>query len=327
MTENAAPTGHHSASPFTALKGHLGPVPIWVIAVGGVALAVYFLNQQATSPKAEADASAPADEVGFGNQPFSANPGGGNTGTPAPTVNGQVPTNDTWLRAAVDWLRGQGVDVGLAQSAIAKYLSGTALNKDEKRIRDMVIAQFGLPPNLPDAVTTTPEPVPALPGESPTAPAPGAPAAPKPAVQPEGVRTDSTLNGVVNYGWMINTATDYTLDSVARRYGLTTAQLRTLNPTLASARDDSVIMRGADIKVRTNAIIRPVIQGTSPTLAASGKAKPDPYSAPKAIPNLQYKSQPKPKSYGASSGSVNAPLPAKDLNAPVAPAQAPNKPA
>lgn len=78
-------------------------------------------------------------------------------GLPGPVTNAQ------WSRLAADYLLGKGDDPSLVESALSKYINGTALSVAEQAIVNTALTTFGSPPEGVKAVTTT-SGVPAAPG-------------------------------------------------------------------------------------------------------------------------------------------------------------------
>lgn len=92
---------------------------------------------------------------------------GGSTTDPVytpPTVAEPL-TNDTWMRMGIDWLIKQGVPSDQATMALQAYLAGDQLSFEQGKLRERVITQFGLPPEIPQSggtanKPTTPKPPP-----------------------------------------------------------------------------------------------------------------------------------------------------------------------
>lgn len=107
-------------------------------------------------PPDDGSGDAPTGDASADGQPtFFASP----SSFPTVGIGSQVSANtqDTdaaWTRRATEWLIGQGEDSGDAARAMSKYVQGSPLTYDEGRMRDLAVAQFGLPPeNIPTGKT------------------------------------------------------------------------------------------------------------------------------------------------------------------------------
>jgi hypothetical protein len=87
---------------------------------------------------------------------------------------------------------------------------------------------------------------------------PATPAAPTPttpaATAPAAVTVPTTTTLPAGYGWFDTGAAAYTLDSIARRFGISDATLISLNPSLAGKGGNYVVGKGVPVKVRGNAL-------------------------------------------------------------------------
>jgi LysM repeat protein len=63
------------------------------------------------------------------------------------TGNTTIDTNDQWLKKSVEYFVAQGDSAGTVTAALQKYLNGDQLSFDEGAIRDKAVRQFGLPPD------------------------------------------------------------------------------------------------------------------------------------------------------------------------------------
>lgn len=168
----------------------VGPVPVPVIAlvlVAVLAFAAWRMKKPAGVQPDELETAAD-DEAAANNEEtaedripsFVANPPA--TGSPVPDTGGQigqVDDNDQWMRRSIEWLAGQGhATADQATIAMQKYIAGDQLSIAEGHLRDLAIAHFGLPPELPESGGTTPPvvttPTPTTP--TPTTPKPTTPA-------------------------------------------------------------------------------------------------------------------------------------------------------
>lgn len=172
----------------SGIEKKLGPLPIWAWgAIFGGAFYLYMRKRAATAAATLAASATPAptdasstdatgaidpatgipyseeaDNGGFdpnsaidqylGQDPTnSAYPVGSIAqGVPAPVTNAQ------WARLAADYLQGQGDDPSLVQTALSKYLAGTALSASEQSIVNLALQAFGTPPEGVLPVTSAP---------------------------------------------------------------------------------------------------------------------------------------------------------------------------
>jgi hypothetical protein len=130
---------------------------------GGVAIiAIYAYKTKSATPAAAVAATPVAPPVAtIGGDVYPTMPVGTNIVAPAPApaagTNTTVTTNDAWLKQGVAFLGTSGVTGGIAQSALSLYLDGNQMSYAQGVLRDKVIAQFGLPPNLgPSGPTAMP---------------------------------------------------------------------------------------------------------------------------------------------------------------------------
>lgn len=136
----------------------IGKVP--VIYIGGVAaLGIGYYAWKLKSPPVDTTVTdVPATDATSGNQPdFVANvpltsPGSGSSVTNETTTD----TNDAWARRCITWLISQGYSIELSQSAIGKFLEGSAISTEERPLIDKAVAQFGFPPVTPPPSKTAP---------------------------------------------------------------------------------------------------------------------------------------------------------------------------
>jgi hypothetical protein len=143
------------------LGKQVGPLPlgVWiVVGAGGLGLG-YVINKNMA--KNAAAATAPGTQlaetgVGVGGGQFQYDP---IQTVPADTV---PETNQTWGIKAANWLKGKGLDAYASDNAIRKYLSAQSLTLAEQGMINLVLGQFGVPPEPlpPVEVTPTPEPKP-----------------------------------------------------------------------------------------------------------------------------------------------------------------------
>lgn len=152
---------------------------LYIVALFVVILAVVAWRMKPTQDVDEVpadgaeDAAAAGDEVAGDPVPtFVANPApayAGGTAYPDPNATAAPDDNDRWMRRGIEWLAGQGhATADQATIALQKYIAGDQLSIAEGKLRDLVITQFGLPPEIPisggteqPAPTPTPTPTPA----------------------------------------------------------------------------------------------------------------------------------------------------------------------
>lgn len=150
----------HVHTPGILSKKYLGvPVVYYAGAFVGILLIVAWKLKSVDDTAAAGDSidgadattgdaatAASGDALGSG---FVANPTPVyDTSTPAATTT--VATNDSWLAAGIVWAAANGVaSVDSATVALQAYLSGAQLSTSQGAIRDAVIKQYGLPPELP----------------------------------------------------------------------------------------------------------------------------------------------------------------------------------
>lgn len=171
---------------------------VLVVVLGFVAWKMKSAGVDAGAIDTPADETAPEDvgndvpttvtptdsSLGIGSGGSSA---GGITTDPVytPPVVPEAPTNDTWMRQGIDWLIKQGVPSDQATAALQAYLAGDQLSFDQGKLRERVIQQFGLPPEIPPSGGTANKPT------TPKAPPKVTPQTQKP---PLNYKTTATIN-------------------------------------------------------------------------------------------------------------------------------------
>jgi hypothetical protein len=161
------------------LKTKIGPLPLGVWGVGGLAAFLIYQRRKAasssTSGGQQIDSAgnvgtidtatgyvqgSPQDIAALGQ---NNNGSGGSTDTSAAgsgaTVAGQYATNDDWSRAAVNFLVGLGIDPTTATQAIQQYLASQSLTTAQQGDVNLAIQSLGAPPTLPSPSQTNPTPV------------------------------------------------------------------------------------------------------------------------------------------------------------------------
>ena len=145
-------------SELTAKKVAGIPVVYIALVLAG-AVAYYAWKLAPSAGPSDASGAGPAEgdtasEVGSGGDAGSVYDGLKTSGTvvvapqPTPTTEAVAETNQTWLKAAIDYVVNEKklANVGDAQIALQKYLDGTDLTFDEGAIRDAAVAKLKLPP-------------------------------------------------------------------------------------------------------------------------------------------------------------------------------------
>jgi LysM repeat protein len=190
MSEPATEHGAHAAGKgLGALKQKVGPLPLYVWMVAGIAIWWYFSRKNAasgtggapnqqTDPAGNIGAIDPATGYVFGTPEDLAalaanNAGaGGGSGTASgsgggSTVGGQYPDDASWGRAAINYLVGLGIDPATANEAIQQFLSGQTLTTQQQADVNEAIQALGSPPEPPGPTGTAPPPVVTPPGQPP----------------------------------------------------------------------------------------------------------------------------------------------------------------
>lgn len=150
------------------LTKQVGPLPAgaWMAVVGGgLAIGWYFSKGSAEAAKGGGTSQqVPLTDPGVGVG------GGGlvyDPPTTVPTTGTAITTNELWGNQAINWLIGKGLDPGIANGAITKFLTGQNRSLKEQGMINMALLQFGTPPEsvpVPDnplptiPVPTTPKP-------------------------------------------------------------------------------------------------------------------------------------------------------------------------
>lgn len=145
------------------LKKRVFGVPVLYLAILAVTVvAVYAWRAKAsTSDEPVSEEDVAADDP-LAEELLPKMPVGTVITMPGPTTgsNSEIETNDEWLRKGVAYLLTKGRQGGVAQTALANYLDGAQLTYDQGVMRDLVIAQYGLPPTILPTGTTLPRPAP-----------------------------------------------------------------------------------------------------------------------------------------------------------------------
>lgn len=155
------------------LGKQVGPLPAgaWIAVVGGgLAIGWYFSKGSAEANKSAA--AVPLTEPGVGT-------GGGGQLIYDPPTNVEAPsnavtTNEQWANRAINWLiSSKGMNPGIAQAAITKFLTGQNRDIVEQGMINLALMEYGAPPEqvpLPEAPIPTPQPPVTPPKPVPTKP-------------------------------------------------------------------------------------------------------------------------------------------------------------
>lgn len=136
-------------------------VPVGVLALLFAGGLLYMAIRMRPAPEPEPDADledTPAGDPDGLDQPvFAATPVIYQpSGIPSVAATPQEDNNELWGRRAIEWLIGNGVSVGDAQTVISRYLAGENLSAGQGEIRDRAVKHFGLPPETIDYGKTRP---------------------------------------------------------------------------------------------------------------------------------------------------------------------------
>lgn len=187
-TEAAEHGAHAAGKGLEALKQKVGPLPLYVWLIAGVAIWYYFsrknagsgaTNQQ-TDPAGNVGSIDPATGFVYGSPEDTAalaanntessgglGPADGSGGGSGSTVGGQFTDDAAWGRAAINYLVGLGIDPATANEAIGQFLAGQALTTQQQADVNEAIQALGAPPDAPGPVGTAPPPVVTPPGQTP----------------------------------------------------------------------------------------------------------------------------------------------------------------
>lgn len=231
-------------------KRKVGGVPV-IYLVGGFVLILAVVawrmkpsgdlaaSDNADATDAGTDAANPA---GVSDSLFPNIPSGTVVAAPAQPAVEDVPyeDNSTWLRKGVAFLIAKGKNPGDAQLALQHYLSGADLSYDEGALRDMVVREYGLPPDSFDAGKTNSKPVPPPASTPKPAPKPAPTPSPKPVPKPSAPPPKPVRYYVVRSG--------DNLTSIGRKYGRSWQQIYAANRSVIGG-NPNLIFPGQRLRI------------------------------------------------------------------------------
>lgn len=149
-------------NPLELLKQKVGPLPLGVWLVAGGVIWWYFQKRQAASssagtidPATGYTYGSPQDQAALAADNSGTGSGGGSAGQNATTGAQTYADNNTWGRAAINYLVGLGIDGTVANEAIQSYLSSQPLTSAQQGDVNLAIQALGPPPSLPGPVGQT----------------------------------------------------------------------------------------------------------------------------------------------------------------------------
>lgn len=204
MTIEHSDPPSHGGKASSLLRKKVAGVPVIYIAAGFVLIIVIYawrtqsLPSGTSSDDASSDSASGQDDVtdtGDDATTYADAVPAVSTGTvvstssslPATADNTSIDSNEEWLSRGVTFLGTHSVGAGEAQEALQVYLEGGSMTYRQGQLRDMVIAELGLPPDPPRIGITAPAPSVAPKPTPKPAPPPvkGSPAPKKPAPAPK----------------------------------------------------------------------------------------------------------------------------------------------
>lgn len=182
-------TGAEKAGSFLTRK--VGPLPlgVWLVAAIGI---YWYMSRKSSaggsgsSGPGPGNQTDPAGNTGYidpstgyvygspedtaGLQQAGQQSGTGSGSSQNPAVGTTYDSNNSWGRAAINYLVGLGIDAATANQAVQLYLTSQLLTTSQQGDVNLAIQGLGPPPDLPGPVTGNPPPVTTPPG---TPPPPG----------------------------------------------------------------------------------------------------------------------------------------------------------
>jgi hypothetical protein len=141
--------GKGNATDFLTKKAGPLPVGVWIALVAGGLGVTYYLNRGKSSAATVAPGPGTTDATGSGTyQPVggSASNGAGSGGN---STSNTFADNNAWGTASVNYLISLGYDPGIANQAIALYLSSQPLTTQQQAMVNSALQHFGVPPLIP----------------------------------------------------------------------------------------------------------------------------------------------------------------------------------
>lgn len=213
--ETSAPKTGGASKTFGFLGTKVGPLPLGIWLIAGVAIWFYFqrANRSTTGTNTGIDPVT--------GQPYSTELGAaeqqvtdlqlsqqGNQST----TGGQYQDNTAWSQAAINYLVARGVDPTQANQAITLFLSGQTLTTAQQADVNLAIAGIGEPPSPPGPSNTNPGQVIIPPGTTPPhqppPPGPNTTGTVKQYPPPTGLRATSETGTSVSIEWKDTPASD-----------------------------------------------------------------------------------------------------------------------
>jgi LysM repeat protein len=183
------------------LKQKVGPLPLGVWLLFGIAIVVYIREKQSggsllgsltgssssgsatpnqqTDPAGNIGTIDPATGYVYGtpedlaalaanNAGTTGTSSGSGTTSTVPPATSTYADNNAWGSAAINYLVGLGIDPASANEAIQQYLSSQTLTTQQQADVNEAIQALGAPPSLPGPTGTAPSPIVTQPGTTTT---------------------------------------------------------------------------------------------------------------------------------------------------------------
>ena len=301
--EGAVDSGVQGAkNTFGFLGQKAGPLPIGVWLVAAIVIWYYLQHRSASSSGTAAAAGTQTDPAGnvgiidpatgyvYGspedqaainqNGADSTSTTGSSSGS---TTAGQYPDNNSWARAAINYLVGMGVDPTQANQAIENYITSQTMTTQEQGDVNLAIQGLGAPPDLPGPAATAPGQVVTPPG---TGTPPAAPASTPSQVSrfpaPTGLSVTGKTSTSVSLRW---TNTPGTVGSTKVYPGSYTVAVYQLNGKTASETTVSAPDNTGGTNVTTVTGLHPGYSYKISVWANGGKEAPPGASTTVALPS------------------------------------------
>lgn len=246
---------------FGFLAKKVGPLPLGVWLVAAVVIWYYFAHKNSATSTAGAAGSQtdPAGNVGtidpatgyvYGTSEDSAALGQNSSDDTSTTdtsgtgtTAGTYPDNNSWARAAINYLVGIGVDPTQANQAVENYITSQTLTTQEQGDVNLAIQGLGAPPDLPGPASTNPGQVVTPPGGTGTSTSTAAPPSPTDVTRypaPTGLTVTSKTSTSVGLKWADTPGTVGSTKVYPASYTIALYQLngKTASMTTLSAPDN-----------------------------------------------------------------------------------------